>query len=68
MAIHFPGLKNTNVVGFPDLAICLDCGDAGFAVPEPELRQLAAKDDAAEAARHRVFEPIHDFSRRMSEF
>jgi len=52
MGIHFPGLKNIEkpvVWVFPELDVCLDCGNAEFAVPEEELRELA-KDDAAAAA------------------
>jgi hypothetical protein len=47
MAIHFPGLKNSDkpvVWVFPELVVCLDCGTAEFAVPEAELRQLAKGD------------------------
>jgi hypothetical protein len=50
MAIHFPGLKNLDkpvVWVFPEIVVCLDCGDAEFAVPEAELRQLAKGDAAA---------------------
>jgi hypothetical protein len=50
MGIHFPGLKNIDkpvVWAFPELIVCLDCGNAEFAVPEDELRQLA-NGDAAE--------------------
>jgi hypothetical protein len=49
IAIHFPGLKGLNkliVWVFPELLVCLNCGNAEFAVPETELR-LLAKDDAA---------------------
>ena len=44
MAIHFPGLKNTDksaVFVFPEIVVCLDCGAAKFTVPEAELRLLA---------------------------
>ena len=47
MAIHVPGLKNIDkpvVLVFPELVVCLDCGNAEFAVPEAELRQLAKGD------------------------
>ena len=50
MAIHFPGLKNIDkplVWVFSELAVCLDCGTAEFAVPKTELRQLAKGDAAA---------------------
>ena len=50
MGIHFPGLKNIDkpvVWVFPELVVCLDCGAAGIAVPEEELRQLAKGDAAA---------------------
>jgi len=43
MGIHFPGLRNIDkpvVWVFPDLFVCLDCGTAGFVVPEDELHQL----------------------------
>ena len=49
MGIHFIGLKNIDepaVWVFSELAVCLDCGTAEFAVPEAELRQLAKRDAA----------------------
>jgi hypothetical protein len=51
IAIHFPGLKGLDrliVWVFPELSVCLSCGNAEFEVPESELR-LLAKDDAAAA-------------------
>jgi hypothetical protein len=42
-AIHFQGLENINkpaVFVFPELAVCLHCGFAVFAVPQEELRTL----------------------------
>ena len=50
MGIHFPGLKDIDkpvVWVFVDVAVCLDCGTAEFAVPEEELRQLAKGDRSA---------------------
>jgi hypothetical protein len=44
MVIHSPGLKDIDkpvVWVFPELIICLDCGNAEFVVPEAELLQLA---------------------------
>ena len=43
IAIHFPGLKDLNkpvVWVFPEIFVCLDCGEARFVVPECELRSL----------------------------
>ena len=43
MGIRSPGLKNIDkptVWVFPQLIVCLDCGTAGFVVPEAELNQL----------------------------
>jgi hypothetical protein len=43
IAIHFPGLKGLDkpiVWVYPKLALCLDCGFAGFTVPESETRLL----------------------------
>jgi hypothetical protein len=45
MIIHLSGLKNVDKPGvwvFPKLLVCLDCGFSRFAVPETELRLLAA--------------------------
>jgi hypothetical protein len=42
IAIHFPGLDGLNkpIVGvFPNVLLCLNCGIAQFAVPEPETAQ-----------------------------
>ena len=55
MGIRSPGLKNIDkptVWVFPEIIICLDCGTAGFIVPEAELG-LLAKDDAAAAGNAR---------------
>jgi hypothetical protein len=44
MGIHFPELRDIDkpvVWVFSEVVVCLDCGTAGFAVPEAELRQLA---------------------------
>ena len=46
LAIHFPGLKDLNkpvVWVFPEIWVCLKCGNAGLSVPEDELRVLAAE-------------------------
>jgi hypothetical protein len=51
VAIHFPGLSGLDeptVFVFPELLVCLNCGNAEFAVPENELRVLA-KGNAASA-------------------
>jgi hypothetical protein len=50
MDIHLPGLKDVDkpaIWVFADVVVCLDCGNAEFAVPEEELRQLAKEDAAA---------------------
>jgi hypothetical protein len=50
MGIHFPGLKGLEkpvVWVFPELLVCLNCGNAEFAVPERELRVLAKCDASA---------------------
>jgi len=50
IAVHLPGLENIDepaVFIFPELVLCLACGFARFAVPEAELRHLAAKADLA---------------------
>lgn len=51
IAIHFPGLeglKRPIVWVFPELLVCLNCGNAELVVPEGELRVLG-KGDAASA-------------------
>ena len=50
MAIHLPGLQDIDkpaVWVFSGVVVCLDCGNAEFAVPEAELRKLAKGDAAA---------------------
>ena len=50
MGIRPLGLKNIDkpvVWVFPELVVCLDCGTAEFAVPEPQLHHLAKGDAAA---------------------
>jgi hypothetical protein len=52
IAIRFPGLKNIDkpvVWVYPELVICLECGNAEFAVPQAELRLLSKGDAAAVA-------------------
>jgi hypothetical protein len=43
ISIHYPSLKNLhkpNVLVFPKLRVCLDCGFSRFEAPAPELRLL----------------------------
>lgn len=50
IGIHSSGLKNIDlpvVWVFPELAVCVECGTAEFAVPEVELRLLAKGEAAA---------------------
>lgn len=50
ICIHFPGLKGLNeplVWVFPNVLVCLNCGFAGFPVPETELRTLVEHSTAA---------------------
>ena len=50
IGIHSPGLKNIDmpvVWVFPELAVCVECGMAEFAVPEAELRLLAKGEPTA---------------------
>lgn len=49
IAMRTPGLKNIDkpiVWVFPDIVVCMDCGNAEFAVPEDELRTLAKREAA----------------------
>jgi hypothetical protein len=44
IAIHFPGLQGLDkpiVWVFPQLLVCLDCGNAQFTVPRAELSVFA---------------------------
>jgi hypothetical protein len=50
IGVHSPGLKNIDmpvVWVFSELAVCVECGIAEFAVPEAELRLLAKGEPAA---------------------
>jgi hypothetical protein len=51
--IHFPGLKGLDiptVVVFPQIAVCLECGCAGFTIGETELRLLAEGTEVQDAS------------------
>ena len=50
IAIHFPGLKDLNkpvVWVFPEVLVCLGCGNTEFAIPEDQLCLLAKGEAAA---------------------
>jgi hypothetical protein len=50
LCIHLPELQNSDkptVWVFPEIWVCLNCGDAEFSVPEPELFFLAIVNGAA---------------------
>jgi hypothetical protein len=51
LCIHLPGgleaLKKADVMVFPQLLVCLNCGFTEFAVPEAELRLLRGKGGSA---------------------
>ena len=45
--IHFPGIRGIDtptVWVFPDMSVCMDCGFAGFMVPDAELKKLDSND------------------------
>jgi len=53
MDIHFPGLKNVDtrpVLVYPELSVCINCGNAEFTIPKTEL-ELLATGTAAKSAR-----------------
>jgi len=53
--IHFPGfeaLAKPTVWVFPKISVCLDCGNAEFAVPDAELERLS--DERSEDKTYRV--------------
>jgi predicted nucleic-acid-binding Zn-ribbon protein len=44
MDIHFPGMKNVDrrpVLVYPELSVCINCGNAEFTIPKTELELLA---------------------------
>jgi hypothetical protein len=48
--MHFPGLEGLDmpiVWVFPKIEVCLECGLAGFQIPESELRVLGQDVPAA---------------------
>jgi hypothetical protein len=50
IAIHSPGLKNLDkpvVWVFPELIVCLRCGNTEFAIPEDQLCLLMKGEAAA---------------------
>ena len=43
VTIHFPGHKNLDMPTiwvFPEIIVCLECGDSLFVVPETELTKM----------------------------
>jgi hypothetical protein len=43
IAIHFPGRKNLEMPAiwvFPEIIVCLECGNSLFVVPETELTKM----------------------------
>ena len=45
--IHFPGIKGIDIPTvwvFPEMSVCMDCGFAGFTVPDAELKNLDSND------------------------
>lgn len=46
IAVHFSGSRNLDkphIWIFPELLVCLNCGNAEFVVPESQLRALAKR-------------------------
>lgn len=53
IAIHFPGregIHKRHVLVFPELLVCLSCGNAEFVVPEAELRTLVNREAVVDAS------------------
>ena len=47
MNIHFPGMKGLEIPTvwfFPTIVVCMDCGTAQFAIPDPQRKTLADRD------------------------
>jgi hypothetical protein len=45
--VHFPGMKGLNIPTvwvFPQLLVCLDCGQAHFTIPDTERKILIERD------------------------
>jgi len=45
--VHFPGLNGLNIPTvwvFPQLLVCLDCGQAQFKIPDAERKTLIERD------------------------
>ena len=44
IAMHFPGRKNLEMPAiwvFPEIIVCLECGNSLFVVPEAELTKMS---------------------------
>lgn len=44
IALHIPGLNNLDkphLFFFPEILVCMDCGNAEFTMPESQLHLLA---------------------------
>ena len=51
IAVHIPGLNNLDkphILLFPEISVCMNCGNAEFTVPEKQLRLLAKRNGAEE--------------------
>lgn len=50
--VHFPGpegLEKPTVWVFPQLLVCLDCGQTRFAMPKAQVQQLGDRDLRAQS-------------------
>ena len=55
--IHFPGLKGIDIPTvwvFPEILVCMDCGEAQFQIPETEVKELVERDYRYQAAKKRA--------------
>lgn len=51
IAVHIPGLNNLDrphILLFPELSVCMNCGNAEFTVSEKQLRLLVKRNGGEE--------------------
>jgi hypothetical protein len=63
MNIHLPGIENLDNPGvllFPEIVVCLDCGDCRFSLAESELATLARGTRELEHDGVEFFKESHD--------